>query len=878
VCGWERQVVAAILKRRFLIFLLTALYGAGFALFYYRYVPLVLGFQAVFVPILLATLILTASRLERGILFFTFAFPLVNILPYLFGIYGHIPHAPAALVLVLALAGGWLLNSLFSGSPRMPVAAGDDRSIFRPLVLLGMILFISGLITFFRYTNFFPLRAEGITEWIVNDNLGRTGGALMSVVFSLLSYLSGFFYFLLLLRVLRLRETARKILTALGLAVSVSLVFGLVQGHCLPSLGNVPYWVKIGQVNATFKDPNSLGVCLVAFTLLFLGAALSAEGKIKIWFAGLALLSLYLVPFSGSRSPVLGLALAGPFFLILARGGRKKSPGKNWRKSLVQGGILTVVLIAVLLLSVLSRKASLYYRIEKSQAMFSIKNSPQTLFTGKLPLWRVALAMIRDYPLTGVGLGAYIIELPNYGRMLDIPLFKKYPDSAENYLLQAGAELGLTGLCLFLWLFYGIVRRIRRKLRETAQDGCGRFILIGVSAGIVSIFVNFLFHSYSGSYEVQYVFWLLAALLVAHPSERGEEGEAGEKEKKKPAAFNRSFVAVALALALIFGGVHFWNSIRSLSINARTEKFGWNQDFGFYGNEVDARGVSFRWAKKKAGISLPALGPVLVLPLIVSHPDVARRPVSLKVYTADKFFRKGELVRKIVFREKGWRDYEFLLSGELKTNVSFIFETNRTWQPSKCIRVPDARNLAVGLGQPWFRYSSEPKVGTEYETRVLGPQNWAGEFGASLFMNGESHITYQAQEGDFALRIRLRGQKALGIGPYIIVRLNGKLIARTMLKTEDWTSFVFYIKAQPGENVLSVAFTNDLHRPDLGQDRNLYLDTLEILSKGAPTGSRRLERLEENDNIQPQGPVSNVVLVQVQPFSERKKGASAYLP
>jgi O-antigen ligase len=873
--------VAATLRRRFLIFLLTALYGAGFALFYYRYVPLVPGFQAVFVPILLATLILTASRLARGILFFTFAFPLVNILPYLFGIYGHIPHAPAALVLVLALAGGWLLNSLFSGSPRMPVAVEKDRSIFRPLVLLGMILFISGLVTFIRYTNFFPLRAEGITEWIVNDNLGRAGGALMSVVFSLLSYLAGFFYFILLLRILRSRETAQKILTVLGLAVSVSLVFGLVQGYCSPSLGNMPYWVKIGQVNATFKDPNSLGVCLVAFALLFLGAALSTGGKKRIWFAGLAVLSLHLFPFSGSRSPVLGLALAGPLFFLLARGSRKKTPEKYAGKSMALEGILIVLLIVGLLVPVLSsRRASLFHRIAKSQTMSSIKDNPETLFAGKFPLWRVALQMIRDYPLTGVGIGAYIVELPNYGRMLDIPLFKKYQDSTENYFLQAGAELGLTGLCLLLWLFYGIVRRTRRNLREAARGDGGRFILIGASAGIVSIFVNFLFHSYSGSYEVQYVFWLLAALLVALPLERREEGEKGreEEEKKKPAVLNKSFIAGALALGLLFGAVHFWNSIRSLSISVRTEIFGWDQDFGFYRNEVDAQRVRFRWAKKKAGISLPIVGQVLVLPLIVSHPDIARTPVSLKIYAADNYFRKGKLVREIVFREKGWRDYEFLISGNLKKKTSFIFETDRTWQPSKYFRVADPRNLAFGLGQPWFRYSSEPKVGTEYEARVLGPQNWVGKFGARLFMNGESHITYQAKERDFALRIRLRGRKALGIGPYLIVRLNGEVIAQTMLETEDWISLVFYTKSQPGENVLSVAFTNDLCRPDLGQDRNLFLDTLEILSKSAPSGNRCLECLDQNDNVQPERPVSDVVLVQVQPFVERKQGASAYLP
>jgi len=61
------------------------------------------------IPILFTAFVLTVWREEWGILFFMFCFPLINNLPYFFGIYEDTPHAPTALILFLVFFMGWLI-------------------------------------------------------------------------------------------------------------------------------------------------------------------------------------------------------------------------------------------------------------------------------------------------------------------------------------------------------------------------------------------------------------------------------------------------------------------------------------------------------------------------------------------------------------------------------------------------------------------------------------------------------------------------------------------------------------------------------------------------------------------------------------------------
>ncbi len=65
--------------------------------------------------------------------------------------------------------------------------------------------------------------------------------------------------------------------------------------------------------------------------------------------------------------------------------------------------------------------------------------------------WVRAYQMGRDYPMSGVGIGAFTIELPDYNWKYDKGFDQV--DFAGNYYLQLFAETGFPGLILVLIIF-----------------------------------------------------------------------------------------------------------------------------------------------------------------------------------------------------------------------------------------------------------------------------------------------------------------------------------------------------------------------------------------------------------------------------------------
>lgn len=797
----------------------TCFYVLFLGIFYWKYVPLIKGFQIVLVPVLLAIAAVTAVHPRLGILFFVFVFPLVNCLPYVFRIYEDVPHAPVALVLFLAFFLGWLIHSAFSGS-----AERRPSPIFKPLGWLSLIIVLSALITSLRYTDFFPFLAPHAHELAVNVNGVRAGGAVMSVVFNFFNYLTGFVFFAILSRSLRSKEYVKSLLLTLSFSLAVVLIFSIVQKFYSPSLGNTPLWVRLDRINSTFKDPNSFGVILSASLPLLLGLAIAAERRSRVFFSALILLGLFVFPFTGSRSGFLGLGLSLLVFFLLFLQERKI---KYKRQAVYIIALFLVVVIFFASFPIFYQKSNLYKRIELSLDSFKKEGSLNKLFTQKIDFWRVALSMVKEYPLTGVGLGAYIIEMPDYLKQMKLPF--RLTDSAENYVLQVVSELGLIGLFLFSWVFLEIYRRAKRSWAESPFQGRERFILIGAISGMAAILANYLFHSYIGSFEVKYFFWLLASLIFF--------GAVDAQGTSAGAAPRRGLRLLPALAVVVFASVHLMNSLHSLSIEERRERFGWAQNFGFYATEKDERGFLFRWSQKHAGLVIENAGAFLTIPMRASHPDLARDPVKVDVYLSDRHFRRKELFQTLVFRNSGWRNAEFALPESTEKNICLIFNSNREWQPLRHSGVPDPRWLALAMGDYWFRYPKELP-----ENRIAGREriparNWQGRFKNKLSAKGTSFVKFKARQKDVALRLQIKGQKAFGLGPSIVVRLGNRIIGRAVIDEEDWTSLVFEAPAEEGENVLSVEFTNDVHVASLRQDRNVFLGDVEILYLHPKSGS-----------------------------------------
>jgi len=104
-------------------------------------------------------------------------------------------------------------------------------------------------------------------------------------------------------------------------------------------------------------------------------------------------------------------------------------------------------------------------------------------FEGRLGAWRDTLHIIRDFPVFGVGLGAYARAMVLYQTGPRQLMFAQ----AHNDYLQLAAEGGLLVGVPAVILFIVVVLSVRRRLKSSDDDAVTFWIRRGAVAGLVGI-------------------------------------------------------------------------------------------------------------------------------------------------------------------------------------------------------------------------------------------------------------------------------------------------------------------------------------------------------------------------------------------------------
>lgn len=704
----------------------TAVYLSGLAAFYLKYVPLAAPFQAILAPILLFTAALAWRDPRRGTLFFVFAFPLISNLPYFFGIHEPFFCAPTALVLFLAYFLGVQLNrGRQRGGGGEGTADAWGSALTQAIAFWAMLVAVSAAITFFRYSNFFPLHGGTIYEIKTNTYGVSAGGALQSVIFNALNYLTGIAFFWALSRTLRSEKDADDALTMLGGGTLLVMAFALVQHFGRLTLGNNPASYTTGLINGTFKDALSFGAYLSMIAPLFLGAFFAASDKRrKIAALAIVMLAAFLVLYSGSKIALGSLLLTSAALAAWRgaeevrakgkeKGGRAGRPGKPfWRKETIAAGVL--IAAAVVAGAAVFGKPILA-RLGGAPGVKRLKDTSYMINWRIRSQWDPGLKMLRDYPLTGIGLGAYIIETANYTKFFKES--ESIPESAENVLLQAVTELGAAGLAALIWIGWAIARRLRGNFRRRpdagkagAGSGAGgrgrRFVARGAALGVLAFAIDGQMHSFIGSYEIKYTLWLLIGLLFA--MSRGAEGSGGAERAGGPAesgpaasagvrSLRHSRKLVLAAALLAFGAVQLWNSTHSLALRARTESLGLVQDFGLSPVERSSDGREFRWTREYGAIPIKPGEAGLEVAVQAAHPDIAKRPVKVKFILVTGLFASSRLLKEIELADNGWKSVALDVGAGREKSALLLVKVDRTWNPKKVLGTADPRNLGVAV-------------------------------------------------------------------------------------------------------------------------------------------------------------------------------------
>ena len=238
------------------------------------------------------------------------------------------------------------------------------------------------------------------------------------------------------------------------------------------------WWIPKQFLAATYVNHNHFAGYLELAIPVAL-AMLTARSVAKSTLSKLALVSA-LVPMllalvlTQSRGAwvSLGVSLLVMLFLTVSR-------NKSWARLMV-----IIVFIVVIAVSVIYFAGDM---MSSRIATITAVSEGEDVSGGRFRIWQGAAGMIKERPLTGVGIGDFDHGFYRYRP----PGFNARAVYAHNDYLHMAAEMGVFAPVIMLWLFIAAIRAgFRKRDRSPYAFGCA----IGVMSLALHAIVDFNFH------------------------------------------------------------------------------------------------------------------------------------------------------------------------------------------------------------------------------------------------------------------------------------------------------------------------------------------------------------------------------------------------
>jgi len=245
--------------------------------------------------------------------------------------------------------------------------------------------------------------------------------------------------------------------------------------------------------------PNELAVCLAMYVIVFVALFSSIHNLFyKIFLAGPIWLSYYCIAFLFSRSGYLA-AFAGWTVIGFLRD--KK---------------IFVFLVAI----VLFWQALLPTAVRERIAMTKTDQGYDNTSKDRLGMWQLGFELILSSPILGTGLDA-----SHYMDVTDESSSHVWHSFHNSYVQQA-VETGITGLGIYLWIYFLMIItgfRLFRKAKNDFQKGLG----LGTMACVISMMAGNLTGGYWNYFGVVGYMYVLAGLTMRRLIDIEKEEEPG---------------------------------------------------------------------------------------------------------------------------------------------------------------------------------------------------------------------------------------------------------------------------------------------------------------------------------------------------------------
>jgi len=695
-----------------------------------------------------------------GLALITAVFPLGGVLALAFvtPVLSGVPLAitggstyPILLFAGIGFVAGWLLRECIT--PR--AYTGFRGHVW--LWVFALMILISGGASFLRYNPPWQWFNPAFNNQPINVTMMARVDAIRFVVFVCANMFAALGVIVAVCAIIqryhgRSHHVATMVLWALLLGAAVTSAVAVYQAQYNMNFcaNRSYYWTRLARANGLCSDPNALGtllalcVTLAALKLVFAGSFRSIGAWLQRLLA-LGAVSLFLVglQYSGSRSGLLAVLIAScaaVLFGVLYYGNaalrRLNVP------LLVRCACGLVIMMACVLvtqhipvglryldakISTVQSSSSLVRRLKRDLRLFQQEGNVLDMVKDprRLLYWRYAGIMWREFPLTGIGLGAYVLELPNYCAAANERLFRT--DNACNYYLHYAAEMGTPAL-LVLALFYGtlllgFVQHVKGWDQLSPAHKHHRIMLV---VGLVTFLAVLIFGVHTMADEVNIAFAILLGLVAA-------DHEAVLGTRRPVPSVMRGVIAAVVGVGLL---AYAWRAAAAnagpLNGERRMAAFGLASEAGWYDWE-DWHGVPFRvrWMARTAQTILAREGIELGIPVLANDPSVTSHPQIVSIYL------NGRRALQHTIQEHGsWLllrvpvPYANPFQSAGPPHTALRLAVNRTWVPRKVTGGDDDRALGVLVGEPrWLEPDSDAGGWHAPETAPDGsPFRWSSNY------------------------------------------------------------------------------------------------------------------------------------------------------
>ncbi|MGQ9519375.1 MAG: carbohydrate-binding domain-containing protein [Candidatus Fervidibacter sp.] len=145
-----------------------------------------------------------------------------------------------------------------------------------------------------------------------------------------------------------------------------------------------------------------------------------------------------------------------------------------------------------------------------------------------------------------------------------------------------------------------------------------------------------------------------------------------------------------------------------------------------------------------------------------------------------------------------------------------------------------AQRLMAGLLTALDAKFRSPETIAILEAEQMTPQEnlvWFRKEADHIYMGTNGFIEAKIEivkAGRYRIGIWAKGTSLEGVYPIVAIELDGKELGRVECKSDDWSVHFINAYLPQGAYTLRLRFINDAYNPQKGEDRNLWVDKIEI--------------------------------------------------